>query len=169
MNLSKLANKNVDHWLMATLNLILLLALPAILMYFAYANEYIKVQNEAIEIRKEVHLIKEAKAKSPEEMTTEEYICYKFGSDCKMAVAVSQAENGTRQCDRIVIEPNNTVSVGLFQVNSIHFKKYPLSQLITCHGNVDAAKEIYDTWGSWQPWSVYKNGSYKRFLKEPSL
>jgi hypothetical protein len=107
----------------------------------------------------------EAKEIEPTKLSTEDYICYKFGTACNMALAVSQAENGTRQCDRITIEPNNTVSIGLFQINSVHFNKYPLSQLITCQGNVDAALDIYDNWNSWQPWSVYKNGSYKRFLK----
>lgn len=165
MKINKLATKNVDHWLMATLNFFLLLALPAILMYFAYANEYIKVQNEAIEIRKEVHLIKEAKAKSPEEMTTEEYICYKFGKDCKIALAVSQAENGTRQCDRIGVNTNRTVDVGIFQINSVHFKKgYTLNDFTDCKKNVDIAYEIFQIQG-WNPWVAYTNSSYKKFLK----
>lgn len=115
----------------------------------------------------DTQLIHKAKAETinPDKLNTEDYICYKFGPACKMALAISQAENGTRQCDRITVEPNNTVSIGLFQINSIHFNKYPLSQLITCQGNVNAALDIYDNWNSWQPWSVYKNGSYKKFLK----
>lgn len=101
----------------------------------------------------------------PEQMTTEQYICWKFGKDCKMALAISQAENGTRQCDRLTIEPNHTVSIGLFQINTVHFKQYPLKQLITCQGNIDAAKDIYDKQGNWEAWSTYKNNSYKKFLK----
>src|SRR5262245_34198797 len=60
----------------------------------------------------------EAKAISPEEMNTEEYIAYKFGKDAKMALAVSQAENGTRQCDRVGINKNNTLDLGIFQINT---------------------------------------------------
>ena len=94
----------------------------------------------------------------------EKDICVAFGKDCQMALAISQAENGARQCDRIVIEPNNTVSIGLFMINSVHFKKFPVAQLVTCGGNIAAAKQIYTEQGNWNAWSVYKNQSYKKYL-----
>lgn len=166
MNIKKLALKNVDHWLLNLLNVILLLALPAILLYFGFKNETIKVQTEAVNV-KEAHIIKEAEAKEvdPATMTTEDYICYKFGPDCKMALAVSQGENGTRQCDRFGVNTNKTIDVGVFQINSVHLKKgYTLTDLSDCHKNVDIAFEIYSAQG-WSPWVAYTNGSYKKFLK----
>jgi len=82
-----------------------------------------------------------------------------------MALAVSQAENGTRQCDRLNVNNNKTVDVGIFQLNSIHFKKgYTLTDFIDCKKNVEIAYEIYKKQG-WTPWVAYKNGSYKKFLK----
>ena len=113
-----------------------------------------------------------AYAEKPQELweqmgliSPEKEICMAFGEDCKMALAISQAENGTRQCDRIVIEPNNTVSIGLFMINSTHFKRFPASQLVTCLGNIEAAKQIFAEQGNWTAWSVFKNKSYLRFMR----
>ena len=87
-----------------------------------------------------------------------------FGKECKMALAISRAENGTRQCDRINVNNNKSVDVGLFQVNSIHFKKgYTLKDLADCDTNIKIAYEIYKSSG-WHPWVAFKNGSYKKFL-----
>lgn len=98
-------------------------------------------------------------------MTTEEYICYKFGKDCRLALAVSQAENGTRQCDRFGVNTNKTIDVGIFQINTVHLKKgWKLADLTECHKNVDYAYEIYQAQG-FEPWVAYKNKSYLKFLK----
>lgn len=108
-------------------------------------------------------LIKHAEAKAPD--TTEGYICYVFGKDCPMALAISQAENGTRQCDRFGINTNNTIDVGIFQINSVHITKdWTLKDLTDCHKNIDYAKQIFDQSG-WIAWSTYNNGSYKQFLQ----
>lgn len=115
---------------------------------------------------KPVTLIHEAQAKEvdPADMTTEEYICYKFGKDCKMALAVSQAENGTRQCDRFGVNTNRTIDIGVFQINSVHMKKgYTLKDLSDCHKNTDVAYEIFQAQG-FTPWVVFQTGAYKRFL-----
>lgn len=105
-----------------------------------------------------------AKEKTPEEMTTEEYICYVFGDQCKMALAVSQAENGTRQCDRFGVNTDKSIDVGVFQINSVHIKKgWKLADLVDCHKNVDYAYQIYQASG-WSPWVAFQNSSYKRFL-----
>lgn len=92
----------------------------------------------------------------------EQYICDKFGTDCKTALAVSWAENGTRQCDRVNINSNKTLDVGVFQINSVHMKKgFTLSDLADCKKNVDIAFGIFKVQG-WTPWVAYKNGSYKK-------
>jgi hypothetical protein len=82
-----------------------------------------------------------------------------------MSLAISQAENGTRQCDRVVNEPNGSKSYGLFMINSVHLKKgYTEADLKDCTTNIKIAKQIFDRQG-WSPWSVYKNGLYKRFYE----
>ncbi|MDQ3816096.1 MAG: hypothetical protein M3362_00210 [Acidobacteriota bacterium] len=83
-----------------------------------------------------------------------------------MALAISQAENGSRKCDR-ASKPNKngTIDYGVFQINSVHLKKgWKLSELKDCYKNVDYAYEIYKASG-WNPWSTYKNGAYKKFLQ----
>jgi hypothetical protein len=96
----------------------------------------------------------------------EKQIVKVFGSDCKMALAVSQAENGTRECAR-VSQPNSNGShdTGVFQINDIHLKKgYTRKDFQNCFTNIKVAKAIFDQQG-WGPWSVYKNGSYKKYLR----
>lgn len=115
-----------------------------------------------------IHWVKTAEAeeaKNPADMTTEEYICYVFGKDCTLALAVSQAENGTRQCDRYNQNTNGTRDWGIFQVNEVHLKKpgWSLSDLTDCKKNVDRAFEIYEAQG-FSPWVAYKNKSYLKFL-----
>lgn len=81
-----------------------------------------------------------------------------------MAIAVSRAENGTRQCDRININNNKTLDIGIFQLNSIHFsKKYTLNDFSDCTKNIEIAYSIFKEQG-WTPWVAYQNGSYKQFL-----
>lgn len=94
----------------------------------------------------------------------EKEICQRFGTECKMALAVSQAENGSRQCDYVNKNKNRTVDVGLFQINTLHFDKYSQRQLVDCGTNLNAAWELYQDQG-WNPWVAYLNGSYKKFLR----
>ncbi len=100
----------------------------------------------------------------PEEIDTpiEKYICDKFGVyDCKTALAVSKAENGTRQPDRFNINTNGTIDVGIFQINSIHFKKEgcSLAEIVDAEKNVDCAYKIFKDSG-WSAWVGFKNGNY---------
>lgn len=78
-----------------------------------------------------------------------------------MALAISQAENGTRQCDR-VSKPNSngTRDFGVFQVNEIHSKK---GNLKDCKDNIRVAYEIFKA-SKWNAWTVYKTGAYKKYL-----
>lgn len=99
------------------------------------------------------------------DLTIEEQICRVFGKECRLALAVSQAENGTRQCDRLNVNNNKSVDVGVFQLNSVHFKKgYTLSDFTDCEKNVLIAKAIRDASG-WEAWVTYNTGAYKRFYK----
>ena len=97
-----------------------------------------------------------------------------FGDDCRMALAISQAENGTRQCDRdnTGLNPDGTVDYGVFMVNGYwHRDKASAEQLKDCMTNIKVAKQIYDHWKQkpnhtgWEPWSVYKSGKYKQYVR----
>jgi len=97
----------------------------------------------------------------------EEIICEVFGKDCRMALAVSQAENGTRVCDRAgSVNRNGTRDWGVFQINEIHFNKdFTLEDAKDCRKNIEKAFQIFKSWGSWKPWSAFNNGSFKKFLR----
>jgi hypothetical protein len=83
-----------------------------------------------------------------------------------MALAVSLAENGTRQCDRDNAGTNKdgSTDIGVFQINAhAHRNKATADQLRDCRVNIHVAKQIYDASG-WNPWVVYQTGTYKRFI-----
>ena len=96
---------------------------------------------------------------------TEKKICDTFGLHCREAIAIVKAESGMRE-DAMNINTNGTVDLGLFQINSIHYKKVgcSLKEVTTIDGNIKCAKQIYDASG-WNAWSAYNNGSYLNFLK----
>lgn len=166
MNILK---KDVGSWGYAVLNQVFLWTLPVTFLVVGYQIEMINVSLEAIDTNQiqKIQMIKKAEAevKTVAEMTTEDYICYRFGPDCKMALAVSQAENGTRQCDRFGVNTNKTIDVGVFQLNSVHLKKgYTLADFMDCKKNTDIAFEIFQAQG-WNPWVAWQNKNYLRFLK----
>lgn len=86
-----------------------------------------------------------------------------FGKDAKMALAISQAENGTRKCDReSKPNKNGTIDIGIFQINEIHSSK---GNLYGCTDNILVALQIYKASG-WSAWTVYKSGAYLRYLTQ---
>lgn len=89
----------------------------------------------------------------------EDIITCVFKQDSKMALAISQAENGTRQCNRIHVNKNGTLDYGVFQVNSIHGS----TELLDCRKNIEVAYQIFKKSG-WSPWVTFKNGAYKKYL-----
>lgn len=90
----------------------------------------------------------------------DQYIYEKFGLNGDLAVQIARAENGKQDCDLIIIEPNDTVSMGAWMINSVHFKRFPPADLVDCYKNTDAAFQIYTEQGGFQAWSVYNNGAY---------
>jgi hypothetical protein len=95
----------------------------------------------------------------------EQFICETWGKDCKTALAVSRAENGTRKCDRQgALNKNGTHDWGVFQINEIHLKKgYTLKDFTDCKKNIQIAHSIYKGSG-WGAWSVYNNKKYLQHL-----
>lgn len=93
------------------------------------------------------------------ELPVEAQIRRIFGSDAKMALAISQAENGTRQCDR----EGKTKDHGIFQINQVHLNRWTIEQLKDCTENIKIAHLLFHEQG-WTPWVAYTNGSYKKYL-----
>jgi len=91
--------------------------------------------------------------------SVEERICQKFKENCQEAIAIAKAESGLR-CN--AISPTN--DHGLFQINAVHFPKFKGKDPYDCDANIEVAYEIYKRQGFY-PWTVYRTGSYKRFLK----
>lgn len=84
-----------------------------------------------------------------------------------MALAISQAENGTRKCsrDNAGLNRDGSVDYGIFMINGYwHRHQATPAQLKDCLINIKVAKAIYDKQG-WTPWVVYNTGSYKKFLR----
>jgi len=96
----------------------------------------------------------------------EKYICDKWGIyQCQVALAVAKAESGLKE-DAFNVNSNGSIDVGIFQINSVHYKKQgcSLKEIIDPYKNVDCAYEIYQSSG-WNAWSVYNNGSFKFKIK----
>lgn len=103
----------------------------------------------------------------PDEIDTplEEYICKKFGQfECKTALAIAKAESGLKE-DALNINTNDTIDIGVFQINSIHFgkKECQLKDIVHAEKNVDCAYSIFKKQG-WTPWVAYQNGAFKSKL-----
>lgn len=95
----------------------------------------------------------------------EKYICEKFGKECQIALAVALAESGMRE-EAINVNTNSTIDIGIFQINSVHWKKNGCSpkELFDSYKNVDCAYKIYSASG-WSAWSAVNNGSFAKFVK----
>ena len=92
----------------------------------------------------------------------EEHICEKWGVfDCRIALAVAKSESGMRE-QAFNINTNNTIDVGIFQINSVHFKKdnCQFKDMLDERKNVDCAFEIWEAQG-WTPWVVFNTGAFK--------
>lgn len=100
----------------------------------------------------------------------QQYLCNVFGKDCRIALAVQKAENGSGVCDTEAFnyDPKtnkvSSVDYGFMMINSVHLKKgWSRAELMDCHKNVDHAFEIFKQQG-WKPWAAYTNGAYKKYL-----
>lgn len=125
---------------------------------------------EKREAKATIHLVAEALAKEeakPDPLSPiERMICNRFGEDCILALAVSNAENGTRECDRIS-PPNKdgSIDIGLWQLNSYnHLQpkgKHKLADLINCEYNNQVAFEVYTSRDkTFDRWVAYNQAKY---------
>jgi len=96
----------------------------------------------------------------------QQYACNKFGSECRVALAVQRAENPRGDCEIYHYNTDGTLDWGYFQINTVHLKRpgVNLHALLDCRANIDFAYQLYTERG-FQPWTTYRNGAYRQFLR----
>jgi hypothetical protein len=96
----------------------------------------------------------------------QQYACEKFGSDCRLALAIQRAENPQGRCEIYHYNTDGTLDWGYFQINTVHLQRPGLNlrDLLDCKANIDFAYQLYLERKGFTPWSTYKNGAYRKFL-----
>ncbi|MEP6538786.1 MAG: hypothetical protein ABJF23_25855 [Bryobacteraceae bacterium] len=96
----------------------------------------------------------------------QQYACRKFGSDCRVALAIQRAENPQGKCEIYHYNSNGTLDWGYFQINTVHLERPGLNlrDLLDCKANIDFAYQLYVEKGGFSPWSTFKSGRYLQFL-----
>jgi hypothetical protein len=96
----------------------------------------------------------------------QQYACNKFGSACRIALAVQRAENPRGDCEIYHYNSDGTLDWGYFQINTVHLKRagVNLRDLLDCKANIDFAYQLYTERG-FQPWSTFNNGAYQKFFR----
>lgn len=97
----------------------------------------------------------------------QQYTCNKFGSACRVALAIQRAENPRGACEIYHSNSDGTLDWGYFQINTVHLKRarVNLRDLLDCRANIDFAYQLYQERG-FLPWSTYNDGSYRSFLRD---
>jgi hypothetical protein len=96
----------------------------------------------------------------------QQYACNKFGTACRIALAVQRAENPRGACEIFHYNSDGTLDWGYFQINTVHLKRagVNLRDLLDCKANIDFAYQLYTERG-FQPWATFNSGAYRQFLK----
>lgn len=97
----------------------------------------------------------------------QQYACRKFGTACRVALAIQRAENQKGDCEAFHHNTDGSLDWGYFQINTVHLVDRPglrLRDLLDCRANIDFAHKLYQERG-FQPWSTYNSGAYRRFLR----
>jgi hypothetical protein len=96
----------------------------------------------------------------------QQYACNKFGSACRVALAIQRAENPRGDCEIYHYNTDGTLDWGYFQINTVHLKRpgVNLRGLLDCKANIDFAYQLYTERG-FEPWTTYRDGAYRQFLR----
>lgn len=98
----------------------------------------------------------------------QQYACRKFGSACRVALAIQRAENPQGKCEIYHYNTDGTLDWGYFQINTVHLKRPGLNlrDLLDCKANIDFAYQLWIESHGFTPWSTYNSGLYRRFLRQ---
>ena len=96
----------------------------------------------------------------------QQYACNKFGTACRVALAVQRAENPKGACETYHYNSDGTLDWGYFQINTVHLKRPGLNlrDLLDCKANIDFAYQLYRERG-FEPWTTYTGGAYRQYLR----
>ena len=97
----------------------------------------------------------------------QQYACRKFGSACRVALAIQRAENPKGACEIYHYNSDGTLDWGYFQINTVHLQQpgVNLRDLLDCKANIDFAYLLYLERG-FTPWTTYNSGAYLKFLHD---
>jgi len=95
----------------------------------------------------------------------QQYLCNKFGKDCRIALAIFRAESGLNK-KALNVNKGGSVDFGCMQINSVHLQNIDTDKvnLFNCQNNIDVAYQIFQQQGNFSAWEAYTNGSYKKYL-----
>lgn len=98
----------------------------------------------------------------------QQYACRKFGSACRVALAIQRAENPQGKCEIYHYNTDGTLDWGYFQINTVHLKRPGLNlrDLLDCKTNIDFAYQLFVESHGFTPWSTYNSGLYRKFLRQ---
>ncbi len=98
----------------------------------------------------------------------QQYVCRKFGPDCRIALAIQRVENPQGKCEIYHYNADGTLDWGYFQINTVHLKRpgVNLRDLLDCKANIDFAYQLYLEHHGFTAWSTFNNGTYRRALRE---
>ncbi len=98
----------------------------------------------------------------------QQYACQAFGSACREALAIQRAENPQGKCEIYHYNADGTLDWGYFQINTVHLRRpgVNLRDLLDCKANIDFAVQLYLEHHSFNAWSTYNSGAYRKFLRE---
>ncbi|MDQ2777290.1 MAG: hypothetical protein M3Y57_20590 [Acidobacteriota bacterium] len=98
----------------------------------------------------------------------QQYACAKFGSACRLALAIQRAENPRGKCEIYHYNTDGTLDWGYFQINTVHLKRPGLNlrDLLNCKANINFAYQLYVEEHGFTAWSTYNSGAYRRYLRE---
>ena len=97
----------------------------------------------------------------------QQYTCLKFGSSCRVALAIQRADNPGGACEIYHYNSDGTLDWGYFQINTVHLQRPGLNlrALLDCKANIDFAYVLYQERG-FAPWTTYNSGAYLKFLHD---
>jgi hypothetical protein len=95
----------------------------------------------------------------------QQYTCRKFGTACRVALAIQRAENPKGACEIYHYNTDGTLDWGYFQINTIHLQRpgVNLRGLLDCKANIDFAYQLYQERG-FSPWTTYNTRAYLTFM-----
>lgn len=116
--------------------------------------------------------LEDTAAPAVKEKSVEDLIIETFGDNWKIAYAVARAESGLRE-DAIGDHTLDFrgkdgkvygMSLGVFQIRYLPGRP-KVKDLLDAKFNIEYAYKLSKGGTDWSPWSAYKNGAYKAFMK----